>query len=285
VGWLDRNKFDETGDEEKSQGWTAMIMDTNGNGKRDEGYVGPKDAVDPAKDKQVGGSVYGISVDPSSDAVWGSIRGYPGAIVRIMPGDNPPATALTEYYELPAGNTSIANGPGYGPRGMDVDGNGVVWLPLSSGHLGSFDRRKCKGPLNGPTATGKQCPEGWAFYPLPGPQFEGLDASGSAESPYYTWVDRFNTLGLGDNVPMLTGDENDSIVAMADGKMVNLVVPYPMNFYTKGFDGRIDDPNAGWKGRGLWATYGARTPEHQEGGVVNAPKLVHIQLRKNPLEN
>ena len=60
--------------------------------------------------------------------------------------------------------------PGYGPRGMDIDRNGVVWVPLASGHMASFDRRKCKGPLNGPTATGKHCPEGWTLYPFPGPQ-------------------------------------------------------------------------------------------------------------------
>ena len=40
-----------------------------------------------------------------------------------------------------------------------------------SGHLGSFDRRKCKGPLNGPKATGDHCPEGWSFYQYPGPGF------------------------------------------------------------------------------------------------------------------
>ncbi len=39
------------------------------------------------------------------------------------------------------------------------------WAP--SGHLANFDRRKCKGPLNGPTATGQQCPEGWTLYPEP----------------------------------------------------------------------------------------------------------------------
>ena len=45
-----------------------------------------------------------------------------------------------------------------------------------------------------------------------------------------------------------------------------LRVPYPMGFYAKGFDGRIDDPNAGWKGRGLWAANGDRTPWLIEGG-------------------
>ena len=57
--------------------------------------------------------------------------GFPGAIVRLNPGENPPATALAEIYEPPI--------PGYSPRGMDIDGNGVVWAPLASGHLASFD--------------------------------------------------------------------------------------------------------------------------------------------------
>ena len=56
VGWLNRKMFDETGDEEKSQGWTALIMDTNGNGKRDA-YVEPDQPVDPTKDKRFGGGV------------------------------------------------------------------------------------------------------------------------------------------------------------------------------------------------------------------------------------
>ena len=36
IGWLNRKMFEETGDEEKSQGWTALVLDTNGNGKRDD---------------------------------------------------------------------------------------------------------------------------------------------------------------------------------------------------------------------------------------------------------
>ena len=60
----------------------------------------------------------------------------------------------------------------YNPRGMNVDANGVFWTVLASGHYASFDRRKCKGPLNGPNATGRHCPEGWAFYAVPGPNFK-----------------------------------------------------------------------------------------------------------------
>ena len=28
-----------------------------------------------------------------------------------------------------------------------------------------------------------------------------------------------------------------------------------MSFFAKWLDGRIDNPKAGWKGKGLWATY------------------------------
>ena len=134
-----------------------------------------------------------------------------------------------------------------------------MWVSLASGHIGSFDRRKCKGPLNGPKATGDHCPEGWSFYQYPGPGFDGIGEN-SAESSYYTWVDQHNTFGLGEDVPMSTGNLNDGLIALKDGKMIMLRVPYPLGFYAKGFDGRIDDPNAGWKGRGLWAASGDRTP-------------------------
>jgi hypothetical protein len=172
--------------------------------------------------------------------------------------------------------------PAFGIRGGDIDKNGVAWGSGSSGHLVSFDRRKCKGPLNGPNATGDHCPEGWSFYKYPGPGFEGI-GDNSAESSYYTWVDQHNTLGLGENVPMSTANLNDGFVALKDGQMVMLRIPYPMGFYAKGFDGRIDDPNAGWKGRGLWSTNGDRTPWLMEGGKGSKPRAVHIQLRPDPL--
>jgi hypothetical protein len=189
---------------------------------------------------------------------------------------------LAEYYELPWNNPR-ASVHGFSPRGMDIDGNGVVWASLASGHLASFDRRKCKGPLNGPTATGQHCPEGWTLYPFPGPQFKDVTGSGSAEASYYTWVDQHDTFGLGRNVPIATGNASDALLALVDGKFIVLRVPYPMGFYAKGMDGRIDDENAGWKGKGLWATYGTRTPFHVEGGKGTTSKVVRFQLRPDPL--
>jgi hypothetical protein len=275
VGWLDTRMFDATGDEARSQGWTPLVLDTNGNGKRDEGYAEPNQPLDPAKDKRVLAGFYGIAPSLADGSVWGSVLGFPGSVVRLNPGDSPPATAVSEIYEVPA--------PGYSPRGLDVDTSGVVWVPLASGHMGSFDRRKCKGPLNGPAATGKHCPEGWTLYPLPGPQFKGVSEPGSAEASYYTWVDQHNILGLGKDVPIATGNDSDSLHVLLEGKFVQLRVPYPMGFFAKGLDGRIDDPNGGWKGRGLWSTFGNRTPFHNEGGKGSKPKVVKFQLRPDPL--
>jgi hypothetical protein len=276
IGWLDAKKFLKTGDAAASQGWSAMILDTNGNGKRDEGYVGSKDKVDSTKDKRINAGFYAVMPNPVDGSVWGTARvfGGKGAIVRIDPGPNPPASMLAEIYHVPL--------PGFGPRGGDIDSKGVVWVSLGSGHMGSFDRRKCKGPLNGPKATGNHCPEGWSFHQYPGPGFKGIGEN-SAESSYYTWVDQHNTFGLGNDVPMSTGNLNDGLIAFKDGKMITLRVPYPMGFYAKGFDGRIDDPNAGWKGRGLWTTSGDRTPWHMEGGKGSKPLVVHLQLRPDTL--
>ena len=278
VGWLNRKMYEETGDEEKSQGWTALIMDTNGNGRRDA-YVEPDQPVDPAKDKRFGSAFYSVAPAPDG-SVWGTVLGYPGAVVRLNPGTNPPETALAEVYEPPFNDQKT---PGFSPRGGDVDRNGVYWAALASGHLASFDRRKCKGPLNGPGATGQHCPEGWTLYAEPLPQLKGVSDPGSAEASYYTWVDQFDTLGLGRNIPINTGNASEALLALKDGKWVVLRVPYPLGFYTKWMDGRIDNPRAGWKGKGLWATVSTRAPFHMEGGKGTTSKVLKLQLRPDPL--
>lgn len=282
VGWLNTRMYDETGDEVKSQGWTPLILDTNGNGKRDE-YVEADQPLDPSKDKRIMAAFYGVQPSTVDDSIWGQAMdvGFsrvdqPGYILRLTPGSNPSETALTEIYLPPD--------EGYGSRGIDIDLNGVVWTVLSSGHLASFERSKCKGPLNGPkAATGKHCPEGWTLYPFPGPQFRDVTDPGSADHAYYLWVDRYNTLGLGANVPIASTNGGESLLALANGKFVNLRVPYPMGFFTKNADGRIDDPGAGWKGRGLWTTSGTRTIFHNEGGTQNRHKVYKLQMRPDPL--
>ena len=282
VGWVKMKTFFATGDSAKSQGWTPIVVDTNGNGKRDA-YVEPNEPLDPAKDKRILGAFYGIMPSPVDDTVWGQTMGIgfgridqPGFVVHIIPGANLSETALAELFVPPDGAWS--------PRGIDMTTDGVVWTPLASGHFASFDRRKCTRPQNGPEAlSGKLCPEGWTLIRMPGPQFRSLPESGSANHSYYVWVDRYNTLGLGKNVPIFTTNGAESLTAVVDGKVVEMRVPYPAGFFTKLLDARVDDPKAGWKGKGVWTMSGTRTVFHNEGGTANSPKVYHIQLRPNPL--
>jgi len=282
IGWLNTRKYLETGDEAGSQGWAPLILDTNGNGQPDA-YVEPDQAIDPELDKRISVSPYGIAVSPLDGSVWVShYSNFPGGLVRLAPGDNPPATSLAELFDVPWNQPGIPN-VGFSPRGMDIDRNGVVWTPLASGHLASFDRSKCQAPLNGPNATGQHCPEGWIFYPEPMPPLRGVEDPGTSGASYYTWVDQFNTFGLGANVPINTGNAAEALLALKDGQWVQLRVPYPMGFFTKWMDGRIDDPNAGWKGRGLFATIAARPVWQMETGKDTLPKVMHFQLRPDPL--
>ena len=282
VGWLNTREFLQTGDAAAAQGWTPFILDTNGNGRRDD-YVEPDADIDPNLDKRINSGLYAVA--PAADgSVWGSNLSYPGAIVRVMPGDDPNTTALTEYYELPLDEEGNAI-EGFSPRGMDIDRNGIAWVALASGHMGRFDRSQCQGPLNGPTATGQHCPEGWSFFAEPLPQFKNIQQSGSSEGSYYTWVDQFDTLGLGSNTPINTGNQSGSLLVLNDDEWVRLTVPYPLGFYTKWLDGRIDDPDGDWQGRGLWATISSRAPFHMETGANTTSKVYHFQMRPNPLAN
>jgi hypothetical protein len=274
-GWLNRKLFDETGDGKLAQGWAPFVIDTNGNGRRDE-WVEPNQAVDPQKDKRITAGLYSVAFNPKDGSIWGTaIATFPSFLVRVAPGADPTNTALTEIYAPPM--------PGYGARGGDIDRNGVFWVSLSSGHLGRFDRSKCKGPLNGPAAaTGQHCPEGWTLYRFPGPQFRDVKEDGSAEASYFVWVDQFNIFGLGENVPIATGNQSDAYFALVNGKFVTIRVPY-RGFFSKWAEGRIDDPKAGWKGRSLWATDATRAVFHSEGGTANKPRVIRFQMRPDPL--
>ena len=84
-------------------------------------------------------------------------------------------------------------------------------------------------------------------------------------------------LRAGSTLSSVAGAQGDS------GTWTVLRVPYPMGFHTKGMDGRIDDPKAGWKGRGVWANYGTNFLWHIEGGRGVKSKAVKFQMRPDPL--
>ena len=294
VGWINTAVYDETGDEQFSQGWCPTVIDTNGDGRITKPWNEPGSGnagnFDPSKDTRVVAGSYGLVADPEvGTAVWLSSTQYPGRIVRLDIGDNPPETCLTEMYEVPS--VLDPNVPkdetGFGPRGIDIDRDGVVWTALSgSSHFASFDRKKCD--TNGPEIlNGRHCVEGWTLYPTPGPTIRNTDPPLRADYHYYNWVDQHNTLGLGNNIPIANGSNSDALLALMPdtGEWVVLRVPYLQGFFSRGLDGRIDDPDGGWKGRGVWATYGAAVTWHIEGGKGVKPGIIKFQVRPDPLAN
>ena len=271
AGWVNTKVWDETGDAQKAQGWAPFVLDTNGNGKLDEFTEPGKPEAGKDARFNPGSGPYAVMPHPTDGSIWytsGVFGGTPG-FLRFDP-----KTKLSEFYAVPKEAISL--------RGGDIGKDGVLYGSGSAGHLIAFDRRKCKAPLSGPNATGNHCPEGFTLHKYPGPGFDDVPNS-SAESSYYTWVDHHNTLGLGENIPISTANLQDGFAALKDGQMVLMRVPYPMGFYAKGLDGRIDDPKAGWKGRGLWSASGDRTPWLNEMGKGARPLAVHIQVRPNPL--
>jgi len=292
IGWLNTKMYDRSGDERISQGWCPQVLDTNGDGRitkpwnepvgggagtEGERGGGRTGKVDPKLDTRVNVGAYGIIASPLDDAVWIASDDFPGQLLRLDPGANPPESCISERYVVPVDR-------GYRTRGLDVDRNGVLWMALAgSSDFASFDRRQCK-VLNGPAILdGRHCDEGWKFYPMPGPSFKGTNVR--TDFHYYNWVDQFNTLGLGENIPIANGSNSDSLLALKPdtGEWLVLRVPYPQGFHSRGIDGRIDDPNAGWKGRGIYATYGADAAWHVEGGPNEKGNLVKFQIRPDPL--
>ena len=282
IGWVDTVAFDRTHDAQASQGWCPAVIDTNGDGTITE-WTEPDQPIDPKKDHRIAFGCYGVAVNPIDKSLWCSGIGIKDTkLVRIELGANPPQTCKAEVYVPPPDKMPL---PGSG--GVAIDSHGLVFQNWRGAHeMLSFDRSKCK-VLNGPNATGQQCPEGWTVYKKPGPTFQGGPDYSSTDMLYMTEIDRDNTLGLGKDV-VLSGDVNaDSffVVMPQGGQMTTLTlrVPYPLGFAARAASGRIDDPNAGWKGRGFWSSYSMYTPWHQEGGKGTRPKVVKFQVRPTPL--
>jgi len=296
-GWIDTRIFDKTGDEKQANGWCGQVLDTNGDGRitRPWNVLSGNESIlyasdtqggatvasapsgyDAARDTMVSFALYSVIPSPVDDSVWGVSERYPGYLVRLRRGNNPPESCLSQLFKVPE--------PGFDPRGVDIDTNGVVWTALAgSSHLASFDVRKCKD-LQGPAkADGSQCRDGWTLYRTDGPTFKGTAVP--ADFHYFNWVDQHNIGGFGANTPIATGSNSDALLVLnpQTRQWTTLRVPYPLGFYSRGLDGRIDDPKAGWKGRALYANYGTHYVWQIEGGKGTKGKFVKFQMRPDPL--
>lgn len=296
IGWIKTKVWDDTQDPVTSQGWCPLVLNTDG--KTTKGYAidpnrnnwtQPGESLDPTKDTRVSVErfLYGIDVNPNDNSVWavGFMPSVPSAIYRLDPGVNPPQTCVTEVYQPPKRKDGSYSA--FGARGISIDTEGVAWISFNDGHLGKFDRRKCR-VFDGPSATGQQCSEGWKIYTTPGPSFKGVDSiEGNTDYLYQSWVDRHDVFQLGKNIPLVNGAMSDSLIAFLPEReeFLRFRVPYPMGFYSRWLDGRIDDKDIGWKGRGYWATYSTMANWHIEGNADRkwGPYLVKFQLRTDPL--
>jgi hypothetical protein len=280
VAWVDINTWDKTHDSEASQGWCPGILDTNGDGKTTPGWTEPNEPIDPTRDHRITFGAYSITINAKDGALWVSGIGRGDKrLVRILKGSNPPESCKTEFFEPPPNQAIDVIGSG----GVDSDSRGVVWQNWrASGHFASFDRSKCK-TTSDPKATGQSCPEGWTFYRMNDPTY-GNSVYHANES-YLTHMDMHDALGLGKDAPMYGSVNTDAIEVLnpQTKQFVTLRVPYPMGFFPRSANGRVDDPKAGWKGKGLWADYASYAGWHIEGGAGTLPKAVKFQMRPSPL--
>jgi len=282
-GWINTRLWDLTKDEQLANGWCPQIIDTNGDGRITKPWnPANSENPDPNLDTEVRKNLYTVIPDPNDgNIVWGVSEGRNGDergwLVRLNRGSNPPETCVSEVYQVPEGTLN--------PRGVDIDTDGNPWLAMAAtSQWVKFERNKCD-VLSGPGADqGDHCPQGWTVWQTPGPKMG--NSIYPADFHYFGWVDQHNTAGLGNNIPILTGSNSDSLIALNPdtNEWTYLRVPYPLGFYQRGLDGRIDDPTTGWKGRALYANYGTHLVWHTEGGLGTAGKIVKFQIRDNPLE-
>ena len=215
--------------------------------------------VDTKAGRVVPTSGYATGVNPVDGTIWVPVPTVDGPQNKIFMLD--PKTQKYTDYPLPL--------PGRLSHGIDFTTDGNVWFSAGSGHLGRIDRK-----------TGK-----FTYWELPGAKFAGTGKeTGSTEYPYFMWVDQFDTLGMGKDTIIVTGTTSDSMLIFDPKKETWTVfrLPYPMPFYTRGLDGRIDNANAGWKGRGIWTSFNSYLPKFSE---TKLGYLNHIQYRPNPLAN
>jgi len=287
LGWVSVDAWDKTHDPAQSTGWVPMVIDTNGDGKITKGWTEPNQPVDPTKDHRITAGCYSVASSPVDGAGWCSGIGNTRKLVRVFLGANPPETSYSEVYEPP--QTDPEGLPYLSAGGVDVDSQGVVWQNWrGTDQVTAFDRRKCKVTKGPEAATGRHCPEGWTTYRMQGPSPEGTKLR--ANVLYLMEVDRVNGGGFGKDAVLQQPNNSDAVLVLMPGEegkreWVTARVPYPMGQLWRRISWRIDDPNGGWKGRGLWTSDGFVAPWHLEGGLGEKPKVVKIQVRPDPLAN
>ena len=145
-----------------------MILDTNGNGKRDE-YVEPNQPVDPKKDKRIVAGFYAVMPSPVDGSVWGTSGLIPVRWCGSMPGSeshrdgadgNLQRSAARVRAFAAATSTSKASS-GYRSRAV-----------ISAASTGASAKVRSMGRRRPAIIV----PKAGRFYQYPGPGFQGSSA-------------------------------------------------------------------------------------------------------------
>ena len=132
--------------------------------------------------------------------------------------------------------------------------------------------------------SGKHAAKDGPSFRLPGPTFKS-DPSVKSDNNYYMFIDKYNSLGLGKDEVIVDGANSDSLIAFNQDtkEWIRMRVPYRMGFFSRFFDARIDDPNAGWKGRGAFAANETRGSWLTEGGKALRANCTISKFGRYPL--
>jgi len=208
----------------RSQGWTALIVDTNATASatRATNEPGPRGRLQQGHPHPV--HFYGIAWSPRDGRCGVRISCTPGYIC----GWRPARTArhgLAEIYKIPL--------PGFGIRGMDVDRKAWSGAARQRSHR-QLRPHAVQGPLNDPGAELATSARGLEFYPIPGPGFAG-DA-GAAENPYTRGSTSTIFWGLAPTCRSQPATSGLPICGQSRCRDPAAVCPYPMLF-AQGLDG------------------------------------------------
>jgi hypothetical protein len=217
-------------------------------------------------------SLYAVIPSPVDDSVWGVAERYPDISCVLQRGNNPPESCRAQVFKVPE--------PGFDPRGVDIDTNGVVWTALAaSSHMASFDVRKCKDLTGAQKADGSSCQEGWTLYQTTGPKLKGtgyslglplLQLGGSAEHP---GPGQGPADGDGFELGFGPGAEagNEGVDHAARALPARLLLTRARRPHRRS-ERRLE-------GSRLWSNYGTHFVWHIEGGKGTKGKVVHFQVR------
>ena len=285
VGWLNTKMFDETHDEQKSQGWTALVHGHQRQRQARRVRRSQRQPIDPAKDKLIDGALYAVGagagrIDLGHRSLGYSRRDRP-ADARI---ESDRKRRSRRVYRVPSDKDT--------PASRRAAAMSIATASTGSA-LGERPPRELRspqvqGPAQRPERHRPALPRRLDALHRAGAAVQGRQAdSGSAEAQLLHLGRSVRHARPRRNTPINTGNASEG-AARAEGWQVgDAARAVPDRASTRsGWTAASTIPNAGWKGRGLWATISTRRRSTWRPGRATttqgdeASRCVRIPLAK-----